>query len=666
MKTVRTVCPLNCFDTCSLLVQVDQGQIVGVKGDPTHPQTRGFACTKAKKMIERLYSPDRILSPMLRQGNGWQKISWDRAFQLVAAQLNRITGQYGSQAILHIHDSGSNGLLRDLDRRFFNCLGGVTVPNGDLCWGEGHKAQDYDFGGQKSHTWDDLLNSRVILLWGRDPATTNIHLVPFLRQARETGAKIVLINPIPVRSSVFADVIVSPRPGTDGALALGMAYYLLENRLVDLDFIRRNVLGFEQLVHTVKEYPPQRAAEITGVPRERIEEVARLYGTARAAAIILGYGLQRYANGGHTVRAIDALAVLTGNVGKPGGGVNYSFSSYKKALLNPVRGDELGSGNRTVSYPNLGLDVLELDDPPVKAIFVTRANPVAQLPNTGKVVEAFARAEFVVAVDFSLTDTARRAHLVLPCTTVFEGEDVVANGMNYYLGYAAPVIRPRGEALPDPVIFSRLAQEMGLSQFGLKSNTEWLRMALGDKVDLEEIKAKGWLQNPLVTEVAWADKKFNTPSGKIELYSQRALEDGLPPVADYRETKEAGVTATDVVSEYPLHFLTPHPKHRLHSQFHDQTDLAHCYRLPFLRIHPAAAKDRAIRNHDEVVVESPRGEMRALALVDNRLLPHVVVVEEGWWLRDGACVNFLTSGEPGPFAGTAGYYDCLCQVRKVY
>jgi anaerobic selenocysteine-containing dehydrogenase len=658
MAEFRSVCPLNCFDSCSLKVKVEAGKVTGISGDSEQPVTAGFICPKGRALAERIYHPDRVLHPLFKKNGGWQRISWPDAYALLAEKLNSAKEQYGSEAVLHHFDYGSNGLLRSLDRRFFNVFGGVTVPSGSLCWGSGIAAQKYDFGSYYQHSWSDLQNSRTIILWGRDPLVTNLHLVPFLKQAKDTGAHLVVINPTRVKSADLADQYISVKPGTDGALALGMAYVILEERLLNLDFVQAYVHGFKEFATMVKEFPPLKASKITGVPADDIRDLARTYAKNRPSAIVFGYGLQRYANGGQTVRAIDSLAAITGNIGISGGGVNYAHQ-YNKGLFKDLTCEELAVNQRKVPYPLMGQRIPELT-PPIKVAVVTRSNPVCQHPDTTNFVSAFRNIDFKVTIDFQLNDTAEESDLFLPCTTSFEEEDIIATSWNEYVGYAPKLIEPRGEAKPDPLIFSELALLMGMENYFNKSSRQWLEEALEPAskeygLSLSKLE-QGMVKSPAFQDVAWAEKVFSTPSGKIELYSELAEQETGQGTARYIPPRESGPVE---LVDYPLNFITPHPAKSLHSQFASDED-----NYPELEINPETAENYNLREGNLVIVESSRGQLTCRVIYNERMRIDTVQAVEGKWLKFGGGVNFLTPAFMPDMGGGVPYYDCRCQLRK--
>lgn len=664
-QRIKSACPMDCLDSCSLLVHVENGRVVKIEGDPGHPVTGGFLCAKGKKHIERLYSGERVTHPMLKVAGHWKKIGWEEAYGLLAEKLTAIKNEYGPTAVLHHDTSGSNGLLKKLCRRFFNAYGGVTVPRGSLCWGSGYAAQEYDFGALYLNDWEDLLHSRTIVLWGRDPATTNIHLVPYLKKAREKGARVIAVNPLKVRSLEFCDEHFAPRPGTDGALALAMANVIIEEGLTDRNFIRDHVHGFERYKELVGSYPPERASTITGLPAGSIRQFARQYATNKPSSILLGYGMQRYGNGGGTVRAIDALAAITGNIGVPGGGANYAHQCWK-TFFSDLSGFELAAGERKLPWPTLAQSIMDATDPPIKCIVVTRSNPVTQLSNTHKAIEAFRRTEFVAVIDHFMNDTAEEADLFLPSTTFLEEDDLMVSSWSNYLFFAPKVVEPLGESKPDPVIFTELAGLMGLDGFDHRTPLQWLEKALEPAarlgITLEKLK-KGPVRNPLAPTVAWEDKGFPTSTGKYELYSERALAEGADPLPVYREPFESPVSTPELAKEYPFRLLTCHHRDFIHSQFQNFMKKDEPY-VAEVEIHPAPAAFRGIEDGAEVTVKSPRGQMEAVARITHRVPPDVVQIYQGSWLKHGGGVNVLTPEHIPDLGLGTPYYDCLCEVCR--
>ena len=487
---------------------------------------------------------------------------------------------------------------------------------------------------------------------------TSLHLLPFLRAAKEKGAELVVVNPVKTKTADLADRYISVRPGTDGALALGLAHVILAERLLDLDFVHNNVHGFAEYAAAVKEYSPATVSSITGVDAKEIEDLARLYARRRPGAILFGPGMQRYANGGQSVRAVDALTAVTGNIGVAGGGANYAHQ-YNKGLFKDITAADKAAGGRSIPFPLMGRLMPQLD-PPLKVAVVTRSNPVCQHPDSGSFARAFHLIDFKVTIDFCLNDTAEASDLFLPCTTIFEEEDLLSSSWSEYLGYAPKLVEPQGEAKPDPVIFSELAAVMGLGDYFTNSSRQWIEEALEPVrekygITLERLE-EGMLKTPLAQEVAWSDRKFSTPSGKIELFSERALQETGWGTACYAAPRESGSTT---LPGYPLYLLTPHPARSLHSQFPSDSE-----NYPPAEILADTAAAYNLREGDLVIVESPRGQLLCRVKLNPRLRDDTVLIEEGQWLKSGGGVNLLTPAFLPDMGAGVPYYDCRCLLRK--
>ncbi|HEY3316605.1 MAG TPA: molybdopterin-dependent oxidoreductase [Bacillota bacterium] len=674
-ETIRTACPLDCWDACALLVDVEDGRAVAVRGDPDHPITAGFACPKAQRQLERLYSPSRLLYPLVRPAPGaaFQRASWDSALDLVAERLTEVKRRYGPLGILLNYDAGAGGLLKSLERRFWNLFGGVTLPVGSLCWGGGIAAQKYDFGDVLGHDPADTPNSRLLILWGRNPVFTSPHFVPLIKKARTAGARVVLIDPVRTASASLADQHIAPRPGSDGALALGMASAIIEEGLLHREFIAARTKGFEEFAALAAEYPPERAADLCDVPAEVIRDLARLYAETKPAAIHLGYGLQRYANGGAAIRAIDALGALTGNIGRAGGGVNYANRASDGAFPDLGAGDR-ATARRGLVRARLGAEILAAKDPPIKALFVTRSNPVAQSPNTNRLLDALGTVDFKVVVDLTLTDTAAQADVVLPCTTPFEEEDVCFCSWHNHITYGVSVVAPVGEARSDLTIYSALAGRLGFGDELSRSAGEWIeayfaRLAEAG-VRAAEVRGTSF-RNPFAADVPWADGQFKTPSGRFEFASSRAAADGHDPLPGFAEPVEwvgrdrAGRGRADRESsggaEFPLQLITPRHRETLNSQFYMRVSRGRGLEV---EVSPGFAEGRRLADGEPVRVVSPRGEVRARVRVNGGLRNDVALIYAGGSLAAGEAVNLLTADRETDLGHGAAYYDCCCDVQR--
>jgi anaerobic selenocysteine-containing dehydrogenase len=648
MERLRTTCTLDCPDTCSIIAEVEGGRPLRLRGDADHPITAGFLCAKvAAGYLGRYNSPERLLYPLRRVGSRgggrWERIGWDEALDLVAEQVRRTCQRYGSLAILDYHRAGSHSVLKLLGRRFFNLLGGATTTCGSLCIGAVQAAQAADFGGRHPHDWQDLEHTRAVLVWGRDPAKSHIHLLPFLKRARAKGAALVLIEPFLTQTATHVDRHVRPRPGGDAYLAIGIAKHLFARDLVDRAYAARHVANLEAYRALLDGYTMEQASRLSGVPRGEIEEVAELYGARRPAAILLGYGVNNYRRGAQAYRLIDALAAITGNLGRPGGGVSHGRGLYdaKQFMVPDVEGHGLAAASRALPQPTIGQAILEAKDPPVKLIVVTGANPVAQSPNAPKVIQAFTSADCLVVVEQFMTDTAAIADVVLPTTTFLEEEDMIGSGGHRFLGIVQPVAPRRGEARTDLEIFQGLAERLGFGAALAGSPGEWMDRLLaplgGLGITREALRA-GARELPLPA-VPYADGRFGTPSGRVELLAE------FPP--------------EDEVEGDGLRLLTTHTKRWLNSQAMPEDQA----QTPAVAVHPDELAARGFPDGAEVMVRSRVGELRARAAADARVPRGCAMIPQGGWIARGHGVNLLTEDVMTDEAIMAAYYETRVRLE---
>ncbi|SHJ69808.1 molybdopterin-dependent oxidoreductase [Paramaledivibacter caminithermalis] len=654
---IRFSCPLDCFDVCSMIATVKEGKIIKIEGDKEHPLTKGFICQKGRKHLERVYHPNRILSPKKKYKGKWIDISYQEAIEEIAEKLNKIKKEYGSKAVLHFYDSGYGGLSKTVDKMFFNYYGGATVHTGSLCWGAGIEAQKIDFGGNKSHPPEDLINSKTIIIWGRNPADTNIHLMKYLTKAKKNGAYIYLIDPIRTRTAKMVSEYMRIKPSTDGALALGIANYMIQKKLIDEDFIKKNVKGYEDYKKYVRDFTLEYTQEITGIHRNKIKEIAERYSKGKPSSIIIGYGLQRYKNGGNNVRAIDALGALTGNIGIKGGGVNYSNKLIAEYIGGEVKkSEDYVKDRRTYSQANLARFILEADNPPIKCLFITKSNPLVQVPNINKTIEAFNKVDFKVVIDMFMTDTVRYSDLVLPATSILEEEDFIYSSMfSPYLNYSNRVVKPPNGIMGEYDLFRILARKIKLRGYPDIEREEFFKRALEPLMKNFDVSYEYLKHNFFTIEdrdIPWEDKVFNTPSCKYELYSETAKDQGLSPIPIY-------ISANDNKNEYDLRLITPHFKNSLHSQhFAFEEDIPRVY------INTKTLKKNNIKADKTVKIKSKYGELKAKLEVSEDIGDGIIMIYEGWWHKSGS-VNFVTPDEISDIGEQAAYYECFCKLENL-
>src|SRR5687768_12971439 len=471
--TVHGACPHDCPDTCAIVTTVEHGRAVRIQGDPDHPVTQGFLCAKVNRYLDRTYHHDRLTHPLRRvgpKGRGkFEAVGWDEALADIAAHLNAVIREHGAESILPYSYAGTMGYLQgeSMDRRFFHTLGASKLDR-TICSSAGAAGMRMTVGANIGADTEAVGQSDLILLWGTNTLTANPHLWPFVLQARENGAPVICIDPIRTRTARQCDEWIGIRPGTDAALALGIAHVLFAEGLIDEDFLERHTLGADQMRARAGEWTPERASATTGVPVETIVSLARRYGRAKNAFIRVNYGLQRHAGGGMAVRTIACLPAITGHWRRPGGGVQLSTSAAFHFDRHALQRPDLGPPARTINMTRLG-DALTRADagvggPPVRALVVYNSNPAAIAPDLPAVRRGLAREDlFTVVLEHFQTDTADWADLVLPATTQLEHWDVHLAYGHYYATLNRPAIAPLGEALPNSEIFRRLAARLGLT-----------------------------------------------------------------------------------------------------------------------------------------------------------------------------------------------------------
>jgi len=664
-------------------VLVEDGRIRRIEPHPANRATPEGVCLKGLSYYERVRSPDRILRPLRRNGKSgsFEPVSWDDAFDWILQELAVTKRTGGPQAMFYYAGSGTKGLLNAVGMEFWRLWGGCTTTYGDLCWPAGLEATRLTLGENKHSVPWDLANARLIVLWGKNAAETNIHQMVFVQEALEAGARLVVIDPRRTETAERADLFIQPRPGTDGALALGVAQLLIDSGRVDREFIERHVSGFAEFAAHIRVCTPEWAAEVTDVPEDRIRRLADLLGEVRPATISAGYGMQRYTNSGQTMRALLALLAITGNVGKPGAGWVYANlqSAIFDAVPDPIafyppdRPD--GVVRVSISTARLGRDMLATADPPLRMAWVERGNPVTQNPETGKVLEAFRGLAFRIVVDQFLTDTAREADLVLPAKTMFEQSDVIGAYWHPYIQLKQKMLEPPGEVKPESEIYRELARRLGFdnprlsgkipgsSDAEIESYLE-ARLAPFDGLTLDRLR-EGPMPAPGQQEIAFADLVFRTPSGKIELASdEAALRWGADRVPSYSESEES-VSRDTGDTRYPLYFMTPNTKNRIHSQFNNLRMIRQFGDRPEVQIHPDDACNRGIDDGDRVRIFNDRGELRVAARLDHGIRPGCIAVTNGWWTTEGGTVNFCSRGRETDMGHGAAFHDNRVEIEPV-
>ncbi len=704
-RVVHAVCTHDCPDSCGVLVTVDQasGRAIKLQGDPSHPMTRGFLCGKVAKYLDRVYSPDRLLYPMRRkpgapkgpagyahakghEADAFERITWDEALDEIAARLKRIAAQFGPESVLPYSYAGTIGQLGygSMDRRFFYRLGASQLDR-TICSTAGGEALSSVYGIRLGPDPRDFAHAKLIIAWGGNIHGNNIHLWPFIEEARRTGARLIVIDPYRTRTAALADEHLAIHPGTDAALALGMMHVILSMGLEDREYISRCTHGFEELRAEVlkPEHSPEKAAAATGISPDTIVRLARAYATTKPAAIRLNYGIQRSENGGASVRAVAMLPLLTGAWKHRGGGLQLStsgaFPFNSRALQMPelMLASPLGRATRVVNMVRLG-EALTSEDagvggPPIKALFVYNSNPAAVAPNQNDVLRGMRREDlFTVVHEQFFTDTADYADILLPATTFLEAKDVQGAYGHYFAQISQQSIAPLGEARSNVALFGDLGQRMGFTEPCFKdTEDDLIDQALDTSnpwftgVTRERLEREGHVPLALPTDptgavlpFATADW-FRTPSGRGELI----------PVPVFRAPAESRGGSAAKGGEYPLEFLPRKSDNYMNSTFANLPghQKMQSRTAGILEMHETDATARGIATGDAVEIFNSRGRITLHAIVNTQVASGVVSARLDWnKLSAGAGnVNALTSERLTDIGGGPTFYSTLVEVRRM-
>jgi anaerobic selenocysteine-containing dehydrogenase len=688
-RTVQAVCSHDCPDSCAVLVSVDEvGKATRIQGDPSHPVTRGFLCAKVAKYLDRVYSPARLLQPMRRrpgvpkgkmaygrEAEVFEPIGWDEALDLIAERLRAIAQQHGPESILPYSYAGNMGVLGygSMDRRFFHRLGASRLDR-TICATAGGDALVSVYGKKLGTDPEHFRHARYIIAWAANIHGNNVHLWPFVQEARRNGARLVVIDPYRTRTAQVADWHIPIQPGTDTALALGLMRIIIEEGLYDRDYVARHTVGFEELRQHVQLYTPDHVAGLTGIPAADIERLAREYSGNGPSVIRLNYGIQRSQNGGAAVRAVCMLPALTGAWRHLGGGLQLSLSGAYTfngtALERPdlMMASPLQRPARIVNMSRLGHALTELEAPPVKALFVYNSNPAAIAPNQNAVVRGLTRSDlFTVVHEHFFTDTTDYADVVLPATTFLEHKDFQGAYGHYFLQMSEQAIAPLGEARSNVWLFSQLAQRIGFTEscFG-DSVDDLIEQALAGRADdgvtRQELEVKKRIR---VNSLPFADGVFATPSGKIEFYSSALAGQGIEPLPTFHPPDESRRGAD--AHTFPLEFLPRKADNYMNSTFANLPGHQKMESPGLAMMHASDAGARQIGEADWIEIYNARGKIRLRAHIDGSVPAGVVAASLNWSKLSAGenNVNALTSERLTDLGRGPTFYSTLVEVRKL-
>jgi anaerobic selenocysteine-containing dehydrogenase len=724
-SVVKAACPHDCPDACGVLITVDDGRATRIQGDPEHPVTRGFLCAKVAKYLDRVYSPDRVLYPMRRVASKgpagaapnagksaratqastqadqtWQRISWDEALDEIASRLRAVASEFGSEAILPYSYGGTLGALNgaSMDRRFFHRLGASQLDR-TICSAAGEAGLKSVLGAKFGTEPEQFRHSKYIIAWASNIHGNNVHLWPFIVEARRNGAKLVVIDPYRTRTAECADWFLPINPGTDAALALGMMHVIIGENLHDADYVSKYTLGFEQLREKVKEYTPERVAQWTGIAADDIRKLAREYATTRPAVIRLNYGVQRSEGGGMATRTVTMLPCITGSWKDVGGGLQMSLSGAvdinTAALKRPdLMRSALGREARTINMVELGRVLNRQNDPPVKALFVYNSNPAAVCPDHNEVIRGLQRPDlFTVVHEQFFTDTTDYGDIVLPATTFFEHKDLQKGYGHYFLQVSNQAIAPVGECRSNVELFRALALRMGFEEECFRESVdEMIDAALGSKdpwmegisrerleagqvrlsfvnegTAAAELRSAGQLGAAVPTDpvpfLPFARGNFRTASGRAELFCEALIAQGLDPVAEFIPPVESrnGGQGTAL----PLELLARKADNFLNTTFTNLPSVQEMEEPGLLEICTADARARGIKDGDKVRVFNHRGDILLRARVDGKVQPGVVSATLNWVKMTPGyqSINSLTSEKLTDMGNSATFYSVLVEVE---
>lgn len=669
MKKISHGCTLDCADCCKFNVYVKNDDIIKIEGDKEHPYTKGFICKKGLAHLKRLNHSKRIYKPLIKINDKWKEIEFDEAINIMVKKLSYYKSKFGSKSILYYEQYGNGTVLKSIGEKFFNFYGGVSLSKGGPCWSAGIAAQKLDFGDSRSHSLEDMLNSKNIFVWGKNPANTTIHTMQMIKRAKKKGSKIIVIDPIETATAKLADKYIKIKANGDKALALAMAQIIIKNKLYDEKYIRLYVNGFEEYKSYILSLNIKDLSKECGVEISTIEELVKLY-CQKYSTILLGFGMQKYKNGGMTIRLIDALGAITGQIGFSGGGVNYANKVYPKILNTDPYDSEKFSSNRYyhtneisefIEKCNLGNTYYKNDifinhednkgdyelKIPIKMAIITKSNLLNQLANINNLKRALSKVEFKVCFDMFITDTVKECDLFIPVTSQLESEDLLFSSMmNPYLVYNEKILEPQEKLMDEYYFFMEVAKRLKMSNYPIVTKKEYLEKVIYPLKNINSDISLEYLKNNYFTlhkDVAWSDKNFVNESGKFE-------------IINCEEIKKFEANKYKDISK--LRLLTNHGRDSLSSQhFMDDDGIAIAY------INEKEAKRSNINNNEIIYLKSENGQIKVKINIDKSIGDNIIMMFVGWWERHGN-PNFLTNSGISDIGGQITYNETFVEIIK--
>lgn len=642
MKKIVTSCTRDCPGGCSIIAEVEKEKPVKLKGNPDHDKTQGYICPNMSNYIKDVQdNPNRIIYPLLKEKNGWKRINWENALNIVASKISELIENDESQSILYYQGFGSRTALKLLNNRFFNLLGGVSTLSGTICGGIGQAGQEMDFGRRISHDPVDHLRSKLIIIWGRNPAVTDIHLWKILREAQKNGTILVVIDPLKTKTAKKADIYIRPKAGTDKYLAIALSKVLISENKVDWKFIKEKTNNYEDYYRILKKFKIHELSNKCKVKPSEIKKLAKLYYECSPSTIVTGWGLHRYIDGHLTFRYIDALTALAGNIGISGGGISQGFDEF--GFFNrKIQKNESGVNQRNISMPIVGEEILN-SDPPIKLAIISSGNPVNLSPNSNKVKRAFKSVHFVIMIDHFLNDTSEVVDLFLPGTTFLEEVDLVGSYGHNWISPVNQVFDPKGEAKSELKIFQDLADKLGFGKEMEGTHNYWLQKIASPIVDMG-ISLDEILTEPVKmiskNDIPFADKKFKTKSGLFEF------------VTYFREEL---IKHTD----YPYRLISTMPEKWIGSVIPESEKKLGIIEV---NINSSTIEDHGLNDGDIVLLKSEVGELNVRVFKNDDIPKDIIQTYRGGWMMFEKNVNVLTKDTISSHGEGAPYHDTWVKI----
>lgn len=658
-----STCSHDCPDACNFMLTVKNGYLVKVQGDPEHPYTNGTLCGKTpyEIMVSLNNNNSRLTQPLRKVNGQWETIKWDTALDLIAEKIKENINRFGPLSILHYHGAGSfAGLVRVINRRFFSLLGGTSTISGSICDTAGIEAQSMDFGDQRTHAPEDILQSKFTVIWGKNPANTGPHFIRFLKELRSKKVEIVAIDPIKTRTVNACTEHIQIAPNTDKYLALAIGKIMIEKKWIDSQFIQKHTIGYPDYSAIAGSVDVKSVASLCDISEKQIQSLAERYAKMKPSSIWLGFGLQRYIDGGETFRCIDALGAISGNIGKSGGGVSHQNSEVNKYFDYSLMLENTVKNKRYIRKTALGRDLRHAQDPPVKVVIINGVNPVAQCPNSYSVKEALEGTDFVVVIDAFMNDTARCADIVLPASRLLEEDEVMWAYGNHFIGLCRKILDPPGSAKSNIEIFQALSNRLGFGDEMSGNAKQWIDRILSPVaahgICYESLCNGHQLINPNLNRVAFHDLKFTTPSGKFDFIRKLSCGPATAIGAQLKSGRE---------NPYPYLLLSVHHHKWLNSNVFDDSQKKIMGAPPYLYMHSKVARKHEFRENEIITVSSSVRSMKATVKISDNYHPKAVVIYQGGSVADETCANIITDDSLiSDFGEMAAYYSTHVALSK--